>query len=478
MNIPVPTPAAWAAVLVVLLAVQSAAARNIDLATVPARDSVQLTIYNSEDLTLVRETRTVSFKRGLNRLQFSWANTLIDPSSVALRFPEHGERLTLLDTAYPHDKPQMLYWNVQSRLDGEATVEISYFTSGITWRADYVMITEPVHTPGEAQARVDGYVRVHNASGEDYPNARVRLVVGTINLVEKIAELARVPMSQVPRLQEEVRHELRRHVAESMMTVEPAAGAEQVEKAIIKDGLSEYFIYAIEGTETIPDGWSKRLRSFHADAVPLEVRYWYRPRRFGDRLTRVLIARNDEASGLGTTPLPDGTVRVFRAHADGALGYLAARRMRYVPIGDRLELDLGPDPRVEFELRRLRSFRDNIWFELPGAGVYRRLEDGRIAVDTRARVAGWVEHTVFSQRVRNHTPHPIRLAVRRSFRGDVEFRSRLAAESVDYRTVEYVASVPAGESAELRYEVLTRHGRNAEDEQVRVHRADVPAPVY
>ena len=32
-------------------------AKNIDLSTVPDRDTVQLTIYNSEDLTLVRETR-------------------------------------------------------------------------------------------------------------------------------------------------------------------------------------------------------------------------------------------------------------------------------------------------------------------------------------------------------------------------------------------------------------------------------------
>jgi len=32
-------------------------AQNIDLATVPSRDSVQLTIYNAEDITLVRETR-------------------------------------------------------------------------------------------------------------------------------------------------------------------------------------------------------------------------------------------------------------------------------------------------------------------------------------------------------------------------------------------------------------------------------------
>ncbi|MEM7019075.1 MAG: hypothetical protein AAF512_17255, partial [Pseudomonadota bacterium] len=57
------------------------AKNNVDLSTIPTRDTVQLTIYNAEDLTLVRETRVLSFKKGVNPLQFSWANTLIDPTS-------------------------------------------------------------------------------------------------------------------------------------------------------------------------------------------------------------------------------------------------------------------------------------------------------------------------------------------------------------------------------------------------------------
>ena len=81
-------------------------ARNVDLSTVPARDTVQLTIYNSEDLTLVRETRKLTFKDGLNGLQFSWVNTLIDPSSVELRFLTNPEKLSLTQL-FPHDKPQM-----------------------------------------------------------------------------------------------------------------------------------------------------------------------------------------------------------------------------------------------------------------------------------------------------------------------------------------------------------------------------------
>src|SRR5688572_29229397 len=112
-------------------------AANVDLSTVPKRNTVQLTIYNSEDITLVRETRVVTFKKGINPLQFSWANTLIDPSSVELSFLTPADKLELEDATFPHDKPQMLYWNVKSEMDGEATIQITYFTSGITWSADY-----------------------------------------------------------------------------------------------------------------------------------------------------------------------------------------------------------------------------------------------------------------------------------------------------------------------------------------------------
>ena len=45
----------------------------------------------------------------------------------------------------------------------------------------------------ETKLSLTGYVRVTNGSGEVYDNAQTRLVVGKINLVEKIADLARRP---------------------------------------------------------------------------------------------------------------------------------------------------------------------------------------------------------------------------------------------------------------------------------------------
>src|SRR5271157_5729818 len=353
-------------------------ARNVDLSTVPKRDGVQLTLYNSEDLTLVRETRTVTFKKGVNPLQFSWANTLIDPTSVELKFLTSADKLDVLDTTYPHDKPQQLFWNVQSEIDGEATIQITYFTSGITWSADYVLIADK----DEKQLSFDGFVRVSNNSGEEYEDAQVRLVVGTINLVEKIAQLARLPPADLDKLETAQKDEFRKKVVREVLDL-PASTPESAaapapppaEKQIIKEGLSEYFIYTIEGTETIQNGWSKRMRSFDATAVPFKIQYRYRPQEYGEQLVRMYLLTNDKDSKLGTSPLPDGVVRVFRDNGRDGLSYLTQQSVKYIPIGDKIELNLGPDPEVIFEWIKLRAHRADIWFQVNGLNVFQKLDE-------------------------------------------------------------------------------------------------------
>ena len=454
--------------LLVLFVAAPVAAKNIDLSTVPERQTVQLTIYNSEDLTLVRETRKITFKPGVNGLQFSWANTLIDPTSVELRFLTDAAKLEVLDTTYPHDKPHMLYWNVHSELDGEATVEISYFTSGIHWSSDYVLIADE----DETHVRLENFVRVSNNSGEEYEQAQVRLVVGKVNLVEKIAQLARVGMERVADMERNRRSEFRRQAARKML--EKGAPMEQAEpmqakpKEVIKEGLSEYFIYTIEGTETIPNGWSKRLRSLAVDEVPVKIQYRYRPREYGDQLVRMYLTRNDEDSELGTTPMPNGTVRVFRRNGRDGLSFLGSQTIPYVPIGEKIELNLGPDPEVIFELVRLDFFRDHIWLREHGKSTYRRVDKPGVEVDHRSTVAGWDDHTIYAQRVRNYTGEPIELQVRRTFGGHVEFVSSLDAKNHDYQTVEYTATVPSGEQTDLKYELIQHFGRNQKQNRVEV----------
>ena len=461
----------------------SAVAQNVDLSTVPPRDTVQLTIYNSADLTLVRETRTLSVKPGINPLQFSWANTLIDPTSVELRFVNHAAELTVLDARFPHDKPQMLYWDVQSQFEGAATVEISYFTSGIRWTADYTAIADQT----EKMLTLDSFVRVYNNAGEDYERAQVRLVVGTINLVEEIATLARArEQQQLPAslskedYRQANKQAMRRLEArDEMMTagavMEAPAVAMPAPKAVAKESLSEYFLYTIEGTETIPNGWSKRLRSFKVSEIPIQVEYRYRPVEYGDQLVRLYLLRNDKLSKLGSTPLPDGGLRVFRDNGRDGLSYLATQTLQYVPIGDKIELNLGADPEVIFELVKQKVWRDNLLMQLRGANVYQKLSSG-MQFEVDSQVAGWDEHALYNQRISNYSKQPITVEIRRSYSGDVLFRSKLEPVLHDFQTVQYRAVLAAGEKKNLYHEIVERQGKNAKKHNIEILNTVVTAP--
>jgi hypothetical protein len=454
-----------------LLLALVARAENIDLSTVPGRDTVQLTIYNSEDITLVRETRKVTFKKGANPLQFSWANTLIDPTSVELQFLTQADKLVVLDTTFPHAKPQMLYWNVNSDFDGEATIQITYFTSGITWTADYIAIADAA----EKNVQLDGFVRVHNNSGEEYEDAQVRLVVGTINLVEKIAQLANISMNEVANLP---LGERRTTTWEALRMAIPTGGAAASQfapapKEIIKEGLSEYFIFTIEGTETVPNGWSKRLRSIEAAAVPVKIQYRYRPNEYGDQLVRMYLLTNDVKSQLGNSPLPDGIVRVFRDNGRNGLSYLTQQQIKYIPIGDKIELNLGVDPEVIFELIKLRVFRDELWLQINGTSEFRKVGGAEVIKQENASLAGWDDHEIFSQRIRNYTGKEIEVEVRRSFPGHVVFKSQLEPVLFDYLTPQFLAKVAPGKRADLLFEIIRKQGTNAKQNNVTLQSAEV-----
>ncbi len=448
-----------------------AVAKNVDLSTVPPRDTVQLTIYNSEDLTLVRETRTISMKKGVNPLQFSWANTLIDPSSVDLRFKSHTDELDLLDTTFPHDKPQMLYWNVRSDFEGDTTVEISYFTSGITWSADYVCTSNT----DETNMSFEGYVRITNNSGEDYADAQIRMVVGTINLVEKIESLARRGLisrgdldafrdgkkaGMSKRGRRAVRHQL--EAAADSSFAQP--------KEIVKEGLSEYFIFTVPGTEAVKHTWSKRMRLFQELDVPFTALYRYRPAQYGSQLVRLFLLRNDEASGMGGTPLPDGIVRLFRNNGRDGLSAVVQQQINYVPIGQEIELNLGSDPEVIHELIRLSSKRDNFWFHRSGANMLYSPQEGH-RIEIEDSVVGWDDHQVWVERIRNYRDKPIDVEIRRIFSGHAVFRSSLDPKLHDYRTPQFNARIDAGQKRELAYELVIHQGHNKKQDNVTLKRS-------
>jgi hypothetical protein len=361
--------------LMLVVAAATPALAAVDLVTLPTREGTQLTIYNSEDITMVREHRLLTVKEGVNRIQFSWANTLIDPTSIEFRILDQQEKVDLIDTTYPAGRNDALQWNIKSQMAGKIPVEIRYFTSGITWAADYVGIANE----DETKLNLTGYVRVTNNSGELYDNAQTRLVVGTINLVEKIADLAtrpspsnekmpviaawaRIPEKKRAAVQTELRHAIARG-EESGQEESPVHRP----KEVIKQGLSEYFLFTIEGREDIKDKEPKRLVALKAADVPLECIYKLTDRDGGQQFTKFYRFKNQKLldeqgkekklsamENLGLSPLPNGTVRLFSEYKSKDLAYVGGTETKYVPIGDRVEVNVGPDKDITIH-RRLKD---------------------------------------------------------------------------------------------------------------------------
>ena len=440
-------------VLVVAWLALPAAAKNVDLVTLPKRDTVQLTIYNSADITLAKETRHITLKKGANKLQFSWANTLIDPTSVELRPLEHADDIEVADTVFPGQKPQHLIWNIDSKFEGQVEMEVSYFTSGLTWSMDYVSVCDP----GETQMKFRGYVRVFNRSGEEYENAEIRLIVGTINLVEKIANLARRRGVPVPVDEEEGKLMRRDALAKSLGTAEKRMTRIKEDsratrpKAIVKEGLSEYFMFAVEGTETIRNGWSKRMQAVKADQVKFDIVYRMRSYQYGGRPVRFFIWRNDDEHKLGESPLPNGQVRIFRDNGKDGLSYLGEQLIRYVPIKAEIEVNLGPDDLVVYETRKMSTERFNFHFRRSGVREY---------------VDGWDEKTKWVDTIRNYRTKPITFELRRMWPGHVDYVSEVKATLFDYRTIEAKFTVKKRDKKQYPCTVTTHHGTNSKQSRI------------
>jgi hypothetical protein len=442
----------FAATILFAFIVSWAAAKNVDLVTLPSRDTVQLTIYNSEDITLVKETRYVTLKQGMNKLQFSWSGTLIDPTSVDFRALEHADRIEVADTTFLGQKPQHLIWNIESEYEGQVKVEVSYFTSGLTWTMDYVALTDP----DETQMQFRGHVRVFNNSGEEYENAEVRLIVGTINLVEKIADLARRYGIPVP-TEESKEYERLKHrvVLQAIDTADELgiAGRTDLErpKQIIKEGISEYFMFAVEGTETIRNGWSKRMCAVKADDVSFDIVYRMRAYQYGPRPVRFFIWKNDEDHELGDSPLPDGLVCIFRDNGKDGLSYLGQQLIRYVPIDAEIEVNLGPDDLVVYETNKMSTQRFNFHFD---------------KVPQVWRVDGWDETQEWLDTVRNYRTKPITFELRRIWDGDVDYYSDVETTLFDYRTTDTKFTIEARDKMEYPCTVTLHMGFNKKQDRV------------
>jgi hypothetical protein len=434
-----------------LIAVMTAVVQaKVDLVTLPPRETVQLTIYNSADMTLARESRALTLKEGQNSMQFSWENTLIDPTSLEMLPKANADKIDIADLSFPPRVQNLGLWNIQSGISGKVPVEITYLTSGLSWRAFYMGTL----TENEETMRLQGYVRVTNNSGEDYENAQVRLIVGQVHMLDQIAELARrqypygrpgegISLGFSTRAVEEDRVMLKRELTK----IDDKLLALTKTKEIVKEGLSEYFLYTIEGTETIPNGWSKRLLSFDADAVPVVNLYKYEEERYGTNVIRFLSFKNDTKHKLGDTPIPGGLLKVYRtAGEQGHLSYTGQSEFKYIPVNEEVELNLGPVANVVVEPKVMDFKTDNYRF------------------DSNGDIIGWDEIRTYEIEVRNTRDIAVRVELKRNFPIQYwQLTTDDTYEKVDADTIKFTLDMQPGTKQTLTYTVRTYHGTREDD---------------
>ncbi|MHC4756544.1 MAG: DUF4139 domain-containing protein [Planctomycetota bacterium] len=343
-------------------------------------------------------------------------------------------------------------WLIRSEISGQVPFEITYFTSGLSWRAFYMGTL----SQDEKTMRLAGYVRVANNSGEDYKKAQTRLIVGQVHILDQIAELAKRqhPYGKPERWftgyetyggAQRLGEKGERSAGQYFAWIDGDV-SDSRRKEIKKEGLSEYFLYTIEGTETIADKWGKRLLSFEAEDITVESLYKYDEDRWGNQAIRFVKFTNDQEHNLGETPIPNGTVKIYsKADEDGYLSYVGGTNIKYIPVDEEVELNLGPARLVKVEPKLMDFKTDNYEF------------------NNRGNIAGWDEIRTWKIELTNTRTLPIEIEITRGFGTTYwTIQADIPYEKHDSTHIRFKLNLGPVSKRTFSYTVRTYHGTREE----------------
>jgi hypothetical protein len=393
-----------ATLLIVALATgQPAAAAPVSVTRDDQRD-VMVTIYNG-NLGLVKDLRDVRFPSGQSEVQFMDVAALIDPTTVHLKSITDALGLKILEQNYEYDlltsqklmekyvgrkvrlyqgdgtyhdatllstngpifeingqihmgqygrlvlpslpenlvaKPTLV-WLLRNQTARPQRVEASYLTSGITWKADYVMVLNAADTLSD----LTGWVTIDNKSGATYGNAALKLVAGDVN---------RAPAA--------------RRDQRMMELAAKAASQAMASHDFASEGFFEYHLYTLDGRTTIKDNQTKQLSLLSSGEIPVkkELIYYgaadYYRSAYGVPMSNQKVAvylevKNSKENRLGL-PLPKGKVRVYKADASGSQQFVGEDWIDHTPKDESVKIKLGNafdvvGERTQKEFRKLSS---------------------------------------------------------------------------------------------------------------------------
>ncbi len=124
-------------------------------------------------------------------------------------------------------------------------VELSYLTSGLSWKADYVAELNADDTKLDLM----GWVTLNNKSGTTYNNAKLQLVAGDVNIV---------------------RQDFRQRLEGRQVMAMKSAVAED---SMSEESLFEYHLYSLNRPTTLSDNQTKQVSLLTATQVPVNKEF-------------------------------------------------------------------------------------------------------------------------------------------------------------------------------------------------------------
>jgi Uncharacterized conserved protein len=205
-----------------------------------------------------------------------------------------------------------LTWLVASDVAGAKKMEVSYQTGGISWNADYVLVTNEEDT----QADIAGWVTINNRCGATFKDAKLKLIAGDVNMVQPAVPQAR-------------------NKSAMMADVAYAAAAPSFQEK----SFFEYHIYELQRKTTVKDNEIKQIEFVTASKVPVKKVFTYNGTQNGTKVTVNLDFKNSKENNLGI-PLPKGKVRVNKYDGD-SMEFIGENQIDHTAKDAKISLFIG-----------------------------------------------------------------------------------------------------------------------------------------
>jgi len=311
------------------------------------------------------------------------------------------------------DRPTLLL-SLDSEVAGVQNLELSYLTSGLGWKADYVASLNDK----EDALDLNGWVTLTNQSGTTYQDALLQLVAGDVQQVEQA----------LPQMR-----------AVSLASASGVDGA-----SVQQESLFDYHLYTLPRKTTLRDQQTKQVALMQAAAVPVKKTYlmtsdghFFGGRAGGEVKQKIgvfLEFENAEIDNLGI-PLPAGVIRVYKKDSSGRVQFIGEDGIDHTPKREQVKLKLGE----AFDVTA-KSTQTN-FKKVSSTGQY------NFSAEISQRIT-----------LSNAKPEAVRVSVRETIPGDWELiDTSHQGKKLAANLVEWQIDVPAELSVSLEFTTLVRY---------------------